>query len=108
MIDKEAISEINQHISDALEEWSTIMLQADADQWAVWLDYSDRDLMNALYIFNHVAQNIAIKSDYYDSDKDILDKMDAFKKGIRKGFGIDTIELARRVHLNSKKKTDDE
>lgn len=108
MESKEKIKEINQHISDAIEEWSTIMLRADADGWAVWFDYTDRDLMNALYIFNHVAQNIAIKSDYYDSDKDILDKMDAFKKGIRKGFGIDTNELAHRVHLNSKKKTDDE
>jgi hypothetical protein len=34
MDDKEQIKEVNQHISDALEQWSTTMLVADADEWA--------------------------------------------------------------------------
>lgn len=97
MIDKESISEINQHISDSLEQWSTIMLQAYADQWAYRLEYTDNDLMNALYIFNHVAQNIAIKSNYYRNRDDIKQKMDAFKKGVEIGFGFDTVELVKKV-----------
>lgn len=58
----EEIKEINQHISDALEQWQNVMLNADADQWAYHLEYTADDLLGALYIFNHVAQNIGIKN----------------------------------------------
>ena len=56
-MNNEAIKEINQHI----REWSDIMLKADL--WAYELNYTDEDLL-ALYIFNHVAQNVAIKSGF--------------------------------------------
>lgn len=32
------IKEINQHISDALEQWQNVMLKADADEWACCFD----------------------------------------------------------------------
>ena len=58
----EQIQEINRHISDALDRWKCIMLYADTHKWAYRLNYTQDDLMNALYIFNHVAQNIGIKN----------------------------------------------
>lgn len=58
----EEIEEINAHISDALEQWHSVMLTADADKWAYHLEYTADDLLGALYIFNHVAQNIGIKN----------------------------------------------
>ena len=90
------IKEINEHISSALETWQEIMLQADAGEWAYYLNYTDEDLLNALYIFNHVAQNIAIKNGYL-ADASVEEKMAGFRKGIKEGFGFDTVELTRKV-----------
>lgn len=91
----EAIKEINQHISDALDQWSDIMLKADADAWAYELSYSDEDLLNALYIFNHVAENIAIKSGFLN-EKNVTEKMTAFKNSVKESFGFDTVELTKK------------
>ena len=33
------IAEINQHIRDGVNQWADVMLMADADQWAVNLNY---------------------------------------------------------------------
>ena len=63
-MDKETqkqIKEINEKIREGINHWADIMLLADADEWAVHLDYFPRDLINAIFIFNHVASNIGIK-----------------------------------------------
>lgn len=66
---KESIKEINQAIRDGINQWADAMLMADADQWAVHLDYFPRDLMNAVLIFQHVASNIGIKAGRIDEQK---------------------------------------
>lgn len=91
------INEINQHISEALEQWSTIMINADADQWAYYLDYSDKDLLNALFIFNHVWQNRAIKEKHFETVEDAEAKVREFAAAIEKCFGINTVELTKKV-----------
>ena len=58
---KSSIKKINKEIKGALKFWQEMLLISDADQWSYHLNYDDDDLLNALYIFNHVAQNIAIK-----------------------------------------------
>lgn len=90
------IKKINKEISGALKFWQDMLLIADADQWSYHLNYSDEDLLNALYIFNHVAQNIAIKSGYFTADN-IEEKMAKYREGIKEGFGFDTIELTNKV-----------
>jgi hypothetical protein len=100
-MNNEAIKEINQHSSDALEQWSDIMRKADADLWAYELKYTDEDLLNALYIFNHVAQNVAIKSGFLN-EKNVTTKMDAFRKLIGECFGFDTVELTKKVANETK------
>lgn len=97
---EEDIKEINQHISDALKQWSDIMLLADDGEWSCSLEYSDEDMLNALYIFNHVAQNIAIKNGWYKDEDDIFNKITDLRMKIKESYGIDTIELAKKV-LNS-------
>lgn len=94
---EEDIKEINQHISDALKQWSDIMLLADSDEWSYSLEYSDEDVLNALYIFNHVAQNIAIKSGWYKDEEDIFDKITVFREQLKISYGIDSVELAKKV-----------
>ena len=63
------IAEINQHIRDGINQWAGIMLTADADEWAVKLNYYPRDLMNAVLIYQHVASNIGIKAGRIDEQK---------------------------------------
>lgn len=63
------IKEINQHIREGINQWADIMLTADADKWAEQLCYFPRDLMNAIFIFQHVASNIGIKAGRIDEEK---------------------------------------
>ena len=56
------LTEINQHMRDALNQWADLALEAESKQWAYRLSYFPRDLMNATYLFQHVASNIGIKN----------------------------------------------
>lgn len=94
--EKASIKKINKEISGALKFWQDMLLIADTDMWAYMLDYSDEDLLNALYIFNHVAQNIAIKNGYF-TEENIAQKMAKYREGIKEGFGFDTVELTNKV-----------
>lgn len=93
---KREIKKINKDISGALRFWQDMLLIADADEWAYYLDYSEEDLFNALYIFNHVAQNIAIKNGCF-TEENVVEKMAKYREGIKEGFGFDTVELTNKV-----------
>lgn len=89
------IKEINQHISDALEQWSDIMITADADNWAYYLNYEKKDALNAVFIANHVLQNIAIKSGYIKDEEDAFKKGTVFRQAILDFCGLDMQEVTR-------------
>lgn len=93
------IKEVNKEISEGLAHWKGVLNLADADEWAYHLEYSDEDLFNALYIFNHVAQNIAIKKGFLN-DANAEDNMGQYVKAIEKCFGFNTIELTNKVLAN--------
>lgn len=95
MENKEQIKEVNQHISDALEQWSTTMLVADADEWAYYLNYSDQDALNAIFIFNHVLTNIGIKNGVLN-DKNVFEKSKKLREFIKEYCGLDTVEITRK------------
>jgi hypothetical protein len=67
--EQDALMEINAAIRDGLNQWADVMLESEAKQWAYRLDYFPRDLMNAIYIFQHVASNIGIKAGHIDEQK---------------------------------------
>ena len=92
---KEQIKEINQHISDALQQWADIMLLADADNWSYQLNYSDKDALNAIFIFNHVLSNIGIKNGVLN-DKNVIEKSKKLREFIKDYCGLDTIEITRK------------
>ena len=100
------INEINKHISDALRQWSAVVIHADADEWSYFLDYSDEDLLNAMFIFNHVWQNRAIKSEHFKDEEDVIAKISIYRKAIKIAFGIDTVELTEKV-LGKKEEEDE-
>jgi hypothetical protein len=56
------LKEINLHIREGINHWAEIMLLADADEWAVNLNYFPRDIANATLIFQHVCSNVGIKN----------------------------------------------
>lgn len=93
---KEQIKEINQHISEALEQWSRIMVQADADEWSSMLEYSDEDLLNVLQMFNHVASNKAIKSGVLN-ESNVFEKMARYVITLEDCFGFNSIDLTNKV-----------
>ena len=93
------IKEINKEISEGLSHWQEVLNLADADEWAYYLEYSDEDLFNALYIFNHVAQNIAIKKGFLN-DANAEDNMRAYVQAIERCFGFNTIGLTNKVLAN--------
>lgn len=95
MNEKEYIKEINQHISDALEQWSTTMLVADADEWAYHLNYSEQDAMNAIFILNHVLSNIGIKNGVLN-DKNVVEKSNKLREFVKDFCGLDTVEITRK------------
>ena len=101
MEEKKQIKEINQHISNALQQWADIMLLADADNWSYQLNYSDKDALNAVFIVNHVLENVAIKSGYIKDCIDAHEKGSKFRMALIDFCGIDMHELVEKV-LNEK------
>ena len=78
------------------------MITADADGWAYLLEYSDEDMLNALFIFNHVWQNRAIKNGVLNTEN-ATEMMEKFKGMVMDVFCIDTIELTNKVVSNMKR-----
>lgn len=55
-----SIRAVQAHISGVLDEWADIMLDIEAHEKAHLLHYSEKDLINAMYIFMHVVSNVGI------------------------------------------------
>lgn len=55
-----SIRQVQIEISDVLREWANIMLDIEKHDTAHLLHYNEKDLRNAVFIFEHVLANIAI------------------------------------------------
>ena len=63
------LAKVSQYISEGINHWADIMLQAYADQCAYYLDYFPRDIINAVIIYQHICSNIGIKAGRVDEQK---------------------------------------
>ena len=63
---KQAIQQVNEGLREQMNTLADMMLMSEADQWAYMLNYFPRDIMNAVYIFQHVVSNVGIKSGHID------------------------------------------
>lgn len=93
------IESIQTELPQSLSMWQDILLHSDADEWAYELNYTDEDLLNALYIFSHIATNKAIKSGFLN-EKNALAVGAQFKRECLKAFGFDSVELTNKVLNN--------
>ena len=92
-----SVREVQVHISDVLKEWADIMLDIEAHQKAHLLHYSEKDLVNAMYIFEHVLSNVAIHNGSItpkNVDKATEMGMD-LREYVKKYTGLDTHEITK-------------
>lgn len=93
-----SIREVQVHISDALEQWSYIMNKFDADGTAFLLHYSENDLLNIVYMFDHIVSNIGIhKGVVTEENAEQMGK--DIREFVKKYTGVDT----RRAYAKSSK-----
>lgn len=87
-----SIREVQAHISSVLREWADIMLDIEAHEKAHLLHYSEKDLENTIYIFEHVLSNIAIHNGSITPNN--IEKATAMgadlREYVKKYTGIDT------------------
>lgn len=93
-----SVREVQVHISDVLREWADIMLDIEANEKAHLLHYNEKDLVNAMYIFEHILANVAIHNGSITPHN--VDKATEMGKDLReyvkKYTGLDTHEIAKR------------
>lgn len=92
-----SVREVQVHISDVLREWADIMLDIEAHQKAHLLHYNEKDLVNAMYIFEHVLANIAIHNgSITPKNIDKATEMGIYlREYVKKYTGIDTREIVK-------------
>lgn len=66
-----------------------------------YIDYDERDMLNAITIFYHVASNYAYKHGYL-TPENTVEKIAKFRDMVKDTFGLDTVqELNVMDFLNS-------
>lgn len=95
---KQEILAIRSEISVLLEYLAQKVIDADADAENIsyYFDYNDFDLFNAFMVFNHVWSSHAIHSGAL-TEENVHEKMEAFGRVVHDTYGIDTVELSKKV-----------
>ena len=93
-----SVREVQIEISDTLRTWADIMLDIEAHQKAHLLHYSEQDLVNAMYIFEHVLSNVAIHNgSITPTNVDKATEMGIdLREYVKKYTGLDTREIAKK------------
>lgn len=91
-----SIREVQVRISDALEHWSYIMNDIDAKEKSHLLHYKDKDLLNIIYMFEHIVSNIGIHNKVVNETNATAMGND-LREYIKKYTGIDTVKLTKNV-----------
>lgn len=89
------LKNLNKQLCAGVKQYDDIMLLADTKKWAVDLDYNTDDLLNAVYIFDHVASNIGIKNGHIDEAK-AVEFGNRLRELVKDMTGYDTREIATK------------
>lgn len=98
---KESIAAAKHEMSESFWEWSKILIEADAKEWAFYLDFDKKDLFSTFNIFWRVWNNYAIKNGIL-TEGNVEEKTKMLAKAIKDCFGVNTIKLTKEI-LNEKK-----
>lgn len=98
---KEIIATAKREMSESFWEWADILLEADAKEWAYFLDFDKKDLFSTVNIFWRVWSNYAIKKGVF-TESNAEEKAKMLTKAIEDCFGINTVKLTEEM-LNKKK-----
>ena len=90
--------ELNVEIIMLLDEIAKKVTDADSDaeNKSYHFKYNDEDLFNALLVFYHVWMNRAIHTGALTMEN-VHEKMEAFGRVVHDTYGIDTVELSKKV-----------
>lgn len=93
-----SVREVQIHISDVLKEWADVMLKIETRDKAYMLHYNEQDLVNAMYIFEHILSNIAIHNGSITPET--IDKAiqmgEDLREYVKKYTGLDTHKIAKQ------------
>lgn len=68
-VSADVVKKVNDNVRMGLGLFADALIIAEADRWAYRLRYSAQDLMNASFLFQHIASNIGIKAGHIDEAK---------------------------------------
>ena len=90
--------ELNVEIIMLLDKIAKKVMDADSDaeNKNYHFQYCDKNLFNALLVFNHVWMSHAIHKGALTMEN-VHKKMGAFRKVVHDTYGIDTVELSKKV-----------
>lgn len=90
--------ELNVKIITLLDEIAKKVMDADSDaeNKSYHFQYCEKNLFDALLVFNHVWMNHAIHKGALTMEN-VHEKMRAFRKVVHDTYGIDTVELSKKV-----------
>lgn len=97
------IKGINLHIREGINEWAEILQIADAEQWACYLNYFPRDIVNAVLIFQHVCSNVGIKAGRI-TDENVEEFGHRLRQLVTDMTGHDPADVVAQMKPNEKNK----
>ena len=68
-VSADVVKKVNDNVRMGLGWFADALIIAESDSWAYRLRYSAQDLMNASFLFQHIASNIGIKVGHIDEAK---------------------------------------
>lgn len=82
--------EIEEQCRQSLELWSDVLTHSNESGWGVNLDFTQKDIHNAVDIMISVCTNFAIKNGAIKSSDDAERIGNRFKEFMMENFKIDT------------------
>lgn len=87
----------NNFIVKSLEKVTNELLDLNNKRQTILLNFKEKDLFNALFVFHCLAYNHAKKTSHYQHIEDMFNKMDEFKRIVQETYGFNTQELTNKI-----------
>lgn len=93
----EAVNEANEFVSEGLEHLKSLLDEARETGWSYDLDFDQRDIANAFFVFVDIISNSAIKKGFI-TEENAEQTMTTFIADTYKAFGVDISKIANKVY----------